>query len=156
MADRLVTIAECSSAEEADAARSRLAAKHIAVVGEELSPETIPGGGRVKLQVRAADARRATRALALPRLRKQQPVSGLPGDQLAARALNAACLGLFILPVVLHVYSALLLLRLRWSGLELSAGGHNQVREARQLNRIILIGAAAAFGFGLLLWWGSN
>jgi hypothetical protein len=123
------------------------------VVGEELGIETLPGIGSVKLRVREPDAERATKVLARRPQRKSEPVSDLPGDQLAARALNAASLGLFILPVVFHVYSAFLLLRIKWYRLELSGGGRKQVREAWKVNRIILIGAAVCIVIGFLLWW---
>ena len=107
---------------EAHAARSRLATRNIeAVVTDDLGAEIIAGGGIVKLQVRQEDAERAAQILARRRRRRHEQESALPGDQLAARAVNAAILGLYFFPVVLHLYSALLLLRLRMSGLELRA-----------------------------------
>jgi hypothetical protein len=89
--------------------------------------------------------------MAEERSRQRQPATDLAGDRLAARALNAASLGLFLFPVGLHVYSACLLLRLRLGGLPLSEGGRRQAREARRLNLIMLLGAACCLGLGLYL-----
>jgi hypothetical protein len=78
----------------------------------------------------------------------------LPGDQLAARALNTATLGLYTLPVVLHVYSAWLLLRRKMAGHSLSADGFAKVREAWRINALILIGAALCVAVLAGLYWG--
>jgi hypothetical protein len=86
---------------------------------------------------------------------QRTPASDLPGDQLAARALNTATLGLYTVPVVLHLYSAWLLVRLKMAGHLLSAGGVAQVREAWRINALILIGAALCVAVLARLYWGS-
>src|SRR5262249_41071778 len=136
MSDPLVIVATFPSAAEAHLAKNRLVANKIAaVVTDELLPEMLPGGS-VNVQVAKGDAERATKILGRRPSRRGARASNLPGDQLAVQAVNWATLGLFICPVILHLYSTYFLLRLRRSGLGLSAGGRKQAREARLINLI--------------------
>ncbi len=71
------------------------------------------------------------------------------GDALAVRARDLAGAGLVVLPVVAHLYSVALLLRLRRSGLPVSYKGRKAARDAWRLNFAIL--AATALCLALLV-----
>jgi hypothetical protein len=88
------------------------------------------------------------------RRQRPDPASDSPGDRLAARALDAAALGVTLLPVAASLYSVGLLLRRRLAGLPITAGGAAHEREAWWLNALILGGAAAAIGLlvAILAW----
>ena len=64
------------------------------------------------------------------------------GDLLAARALEVASAGMVVGPVVLHLYSVALLIRLMVSRLPLGAMGRRQAREAWMLDLLFLLSAA--------------
>ena len=68
------------------------------------------------------------------------------GDLLAGRALDVARAGTVLGPVVLHLYSMALLIRLLASRLPLSAKGRKQAREALMLDLLFLLSAALCFG----------
>jgi hypothetical protein len=64
------------------------------------------------------------------------------GDLLAAKALEVASAGIVVGPVVLHLYSMALLIRLIVSRLPLGAKGRTQAREAWMLDLLFLLSAA--------------
>ena len=68
------------------------------------------------------------------------------GDLLAARALEVASAGMVVGPVVLHLYSVALLIRLMVSRLPLGAKGRKQAREAWILDLLFLLSAAICLG----------
>jgi hypothetical protein len=68
------------------------------------------------------------------------------GDLLAARALEVASAGMVVGPVVLHLYSVALLIRLMVSRLPLGAKGRKQAREAWMLDLLFLLSAAICLG----------
>ena len=72
--------------------------------------------------------------------------SSAEGDLLAARALEVARAGLVVGPVVLHLYSVALLIRLMVSRLPLGAKGRRQAREAGMLDLLFLLSAALCLG----------
>ena len=72
--------------------------------------------------------------------------SSTEGDLLAARALDVASAGMVVGPVVLHLYSVALLIRLMVSRLPLGAKGRKQAREAWMLDLFFLLSAAICLG----------
>ena len=68
------------------------------------------------------------------------------GDLLAARALQVASAGIVVGPVILHLYSVALLIRLMVSRLALGAKGRRQAREAWMLDLLFLLSAALCLG----------
>ncbi len=70
----------------------------------------------------------------------------LNGDKLANRALRAALLGFFILPI-LHLYSLLLIGRLRFSKQKISQHGHKVALFVGILDLVVL-----GFSFFPVLW----
>jgi hypothetical protein len=71
------------------------------------------------------------------------------GDLLAARALDVASAGIVVGPVVLHLYSLALLIRLMVSRLPLGVKGRSQAREAWMLDLLFLFSAALCL---VILW----
>jgi hypothetical protein len=71
------------------------------------------------------------------------------GDLLAARALDVASAGTVVGPVILHLYSLALLIRLMVSRLPLGVKGRRQAREAWMLDLLFLLSAALCLG---ILW----
>ena len=71
------------------------------------------------------------------------------GDLLAARALDVASVGIVVGPVVLHLYSLALLIRLMMSRLPLGVKGRRQAREAWMLDLLFLLSAALCL---VILW----
>src|SRR5262245_7118466 len=121
MGDKLVTVTFFPTEAEAAMAKNFLASRNIRAVVTSQLPTAGGAGGPGYLfdvQVEAADARRAAKLLARPlrRLRRKYGESGLLGDQQAANALGLTTGGLFTLPVLLHLWSVLVLVRLRFSG----------------------------------------
>jgi hypothetical protein len=72
--------------------------------------------------------------------------SSAKGDLLAARALEVASAGIVVGPVVFHLYSVALLIRLRVSRFPVSANGRRQAREAWMLDLLFLLSAALCLG----------
>lgn len=72
--------------------------------------------------------------------------SSAKGDLLAARAFEVARAGIVVGPVVLHLYSVALLIRLMVSRLPLGAKGRRQAREAWMLDLLFLLSAALCLG----------
>jgi hypothetical protein len=72
--------------------------------------------------------------------------SSAEGDLLAARALEVASAGIVVGPVVLHLYSVALLIRLMVSRLPLGAKGRRHAREAWMLDLLFLLSAALCLG----------
>ena len=72
--------------------------------------------------------------------------SSAEGDLLATRALEVARAGIVVGPVVLHLYSVALLIRLMVSRLPLGAKGRRQAREAGMLDLLFLLSAALCLG----------
>lgn len=68
------------------------------------------------------------------------------GDALAARARDAASVGLVVFPVITHLYSVALLLTLHASALPMTYQGRKTRREAWALDLTILAGAALCAG----------
>ena len=68
------------------------------------------------------------------------------GDLLAARALEVARAGIVVGPVVLHLYSVALLIRVMVSRLPLGAKGRRQAGEAWMLDLLFLLSAALCLG----------
>ena len=79
-------------------------------------------------------------------MRSDPARSSAEGDLLAARALEVARAGIVVGPVVLHLYSVALLIRLMVSRLPLGAKGRRQAREAWMLDLLFLISAALCLG----------
>ena len=80
-----------------------------------------------------------------------EPIGGQ--NLLADKALNWSTLGYFFIPVLMHLLSAALLIRLRWSRLPLSETGARHARDAAKINWIILgVAAICAAIVGLLIW----
>lgn len=156
---KLVTVESFAEPTAAHMARNRLKSAGVRAYlsDEELVSTAWQLGnavGGIKLQVREADVARAEKVL--DKLRKQRSRRGkgkaeAPGDELASRALNAACLGIFFVPIVNHIWSSILLLSLRRRGLELTKQGRKQVREAWLLNAVFLVGG----GLVLVLFCGG-
>ena len=71
------------------------------------------------------------------------------GDLLAAKALEVASAGIVVGPVVLHLYSVALLIRLMVSRLPLGVKGRRQAREAWMLDLLFLFSAALCL---VILW----
>jgi hypothetical protein len=71
------------------------------------------------------------------------------GDLLAARALDVASAGIVVGPIILHLYSLALLIRLMVSQLPLGVKGRRQAREAWMLDLLYLLSAALCLG---ILW----
>jgi hypothetical protein len=69
------------------------------------------------------------------------------GDHLAVRARDLASGGLVVLPVVLHLGSVRLLIRLHASRRPLSHVGRKAVRTARRINLVVLLVASACVAF---------
>jgi Putative prokaryotic signal transducing protein len=61
-----------------------------------------------------------------------------PGDRAADHAHRVAYTGMLVFPILSHLYSSWLLLRLRWAGQELTRGGEAAAGKARHLNAIFL------------------
>jgi hypothetical protein len=72
--------------------------------------------------------------------------SSAEGDLLAARAFDVASAGIVVGPVVLHLYSVALLIRLMVSRLPLGATGRRQAREAWMLDLVFLLSGALCLG----------
>jgi hypothetical protein len=79
-------------------------------------------------------------------MRSDPARSSAEGDLLAARALEVARAGIVVGPVVLHLYSVALLIRLMVSRLPLGAKGRRQAREAWMLDLLFLLSAALCLG----------
>ena len=79
-------------------------------------------------------------------MRSDPAWSSAEGDLLAARALEVARAGIVVGPVVLHLYSVALLIRLMVSRLPLGAKGRRQAREAWMLDLLFLLSAALCLG----------
>ena len=79
-------------------------------------------------------------------MRSDPARSSAEGDLLAARALEVARAGIVVGPVVLHLYSVALLIRLMVSRLPLGAKGRRQAREAGMLDLLFLLSAALCLG----------
>ena len=79
-------------------------------------------------------------------IRSDPARSSAEGDLLAARALEVARAGIVVGPVVLHLYSVALLIRLMLSRLPLGAKGRRQAREAWMLDLLFLLSAALCLG----------
>jgi hypothetical protein len=79
-------------------------------------------------------------------LHSDQARQSAEGDLLAARALEVASAGIVVGPVVLHLYSVVLLIRLIVSRLPLGAEGRRQVREAWMLDLLFLLSGALCLG----------
>jgi hypothetical protein len=141
MKDDLVTIATYPNAAEAEIVHGRLSEEDIPAFVNDVAETLIPVRG-VQLQVPEESVKRATRVLEEVRHHREQrheaPVEVLPGDRLAARALNIATLGLFLVPIVLHLFSALVLVRLWWSGAEMTPKGRQDALGAWKIDRLIL------------------
>jgi hypothetical protein len=154
-----VTIESFTEPAAAHMARNRLKSAGVRAVlsDEELVSTAWQLGnavGGIKLQVREADVGRAEKVLEKLRKQRSNRTKGkpeTPGDELAARALNAAALGIFFVPVVNHVYSAILLMRLKSQGLELTKQGRKHVRKAWVLNIMFLAFGALLLGCAGLL-----
>ena len=83
----------------------------------------------------------------MPSFMRSDPArSSAEGDLLAARALEVARAGIVVGPVVLHLYSVALLIRLMVSRLPLGAKGRRQAREAWMLDLLFLLSAALCLG----------
>ena len=83
----------------------------------------------------------------MPSSMRSDPARPSPeGDLLAARALEVARAGIVVGPVVLHLYSVALLIRLMVSRLPLGAKGRRQAREAGMLDLLFLLSAALCLG----------
>jgi len=154
----MVTVATFTNAAQAHILENHLADEQIpSIVTEEYFSGLIPGStaGTVKVQVAQANVEEARQLLARCEQHSPpfEPAPALPGDRLASRAANMASLGLFLFPLGLHLYSAYLLWRLRWLGLELSPLGREKVREAWRFNRIIFLGAALVLIVAVILNW---
>jgi hypothetical protein len=74
------------------------------------------------------------------------------GDALAERARDVASAGLVIFPVVTHLYSVALLLRLRGGDVPVSYKGRKAAREAWRLDLAILSAAALCLGIMVAAW----
>ena len=86
----------------------------------------------------------------MPSSMRSDPVRPSPeGDLLAARALDVASAGIVVGPVVLHLYSLALLIRLMMSRLPLGVKGRRQAREAWMLDLLFLFSAALCL---VILW----
>jgi hypothetical protein len=79
-------------------------------------------------------------------MRSDPAWSSAEGDLLAARALEVARAGIVVGPVVLHLYSVALLIRLMVSPLPLGAKGRRLAREAWMLDLLFLLSAALCLG----------
>src|ERR1700722_11694295 len=79
-------------------------------------------------------------------VRSNPATSSADGDLLAARALDVASAGIVVGPVVLHLYSVALLIRLMVSRLPLGAKGRRQAREAWMLDLVFLLSGALCMG----------
>jgi hypothetical protein len=79
-------------------------------------------------------------------MHSDSPGPSATGDPLAARALEVATAGIVLGPVVLHLYSVALLIRLMASRYPLSAKGRKQAREAWMLDLLFLLSAALCLG----------
>jgi hypothetical protein len=75
-----------------------------------------------------------------------------PGDALARRALDVASAGLITVPVVTHLYSVALLVRLCLAGFPVSEQGREQRREAWRLDLAILGAAALCVAIVINVW----
>jgi hypothetical protein len=80
----------------------------------------------------------------------EEPIDA--GDALARRALDVASAELVSVPVVTHVYSVAVLLRLRFARLPTSDRGREAAREAWRLNLAILGAAALCLGSVVAVW----
>jgi hypothetical protein len=86
----------------------------------------------------------------MPSSMRSDPVRpSAEGDLLAARALDVASAGIVVGPVVLHLYSLALLIRLMVSRLPLGVKGRRQAREAWMLDLLFLFSAALCL---VILW----
>lgn len=74
------------------------------------------------------------------------------GDALARHALDFASAGLVTVPIVTHLYSVAVLLRLRLTGRPVSDRGRAEARQAWRLDLAILGASALCAGIFLAVW----
>jgi hypothetical protein len=158
--DALVPIASYTTAVEAGLARATLEGSGIhcslandAVVG--VLPHLSNAFGGIKLLVRELDAEAALKLLAAaeppatdevavqaePAPQDPEESSSAdeisPSDQVAYRAMKAAVIGLLILPVVLHLYSLVQLLKLGGSRGSLTRKGRTRAVAAATIDALV-------------------
>jgi len=148
----LVTVATFPTSAEAYIVRNYLAVRDVYAVVTEGGASSITGAG-VAVDVPEDELARATSLLEQRHHHHGPPAAELPGDRLAAQALNLSTLGYFFIPVLMHLLSAGVLFRLRWSRMPLSQTGERHARDAARINWIILgVAAICAAIVALLIW----
>lgn len=165
MDDEFVLLDSFPTPHEAHLAANALRAVEIpvkivdeATVG--LMPHLESALGGVKLFVRESDVEDAARILRGDADLADQPyreaapddsLTGLPeddpetvqqeaaGEEACSRAFRASIIGLFLCPVLLHIYSAILLLQIARTGERLSPKSTGRVRIAWGVNAIVIL-----------------
>jgi hypothetical protein len=72
------------------------------------------------------------------------------GDRAADHAHRVAYMGILVFPILSHLYSAWILMRLRWQGQELTRAGERARAKAIRLNTIFLTVGGVILGLYLL------
>jgi hypothetical protein len=141
MSSTLVTIATFPNELEAQMAKNYLAENEVYAIVSQGEGSAVTGAAAC-LDVAEDEAKRAMKLLERRPHHHEPRESALPGDVLAAKALNVSTLGYFFIPVLSHLLSAVMLCWLGWTRKPLSEEGKRKAREARQINAIML-GVAA-------------
>ncbi len=86
------------------------------------------------------------------RLARREEALELPGDPIAARAYNAALLGLLVCPGVAHAYSLLEVAEIHEKKLELTERGERHQRRALVIDVVALAAVLLLVGWQLIPW----
>ncbi|MBW2459009.1 MAG: hypothetical protein JRI68_31205 [Deltaproteobacteria bacterium] len=86
------------------------------------------------------------------RLARREEALELPGDPIAARAYNAALLGLLLCPGIAHAYSLLEVAEIREKKLELTERGERHQRRAIVIDLVALAAVVVVLVSQLIPW----